>query len=302
MPRRTPVRKNRRSIDEEVRQSIPKKRSRTYVEPERIYIEDESHRQRIGKKRGRPTAQSSRNDFSKKPRRSEYQESPRRHRPRRPDQERGVTAEYLKEREQPSKKSSGILIFSFLSNLVFYGLTIGIISMAVMFSFSSKSTASIFGYRFYTVLTNSMVPQENGPKGGFYAGDIVIVKLTDGKKVKKNDIVTFAVGDGSRYLTHRMVEYKNELNGEKGDYLVTKGDANKSNDPPISADRVLGKVVFAVPKVGSIIEFAREEFWACLVCILSLYGFFLVLKSYLFTANEESVGRKRRRPMYEKGY
>lgn len=52
MPRRTPVRKNRRSIDEEVRQSIPKKRSRTYVEPERIYIEDESHRQRIGKKRG----------------------------------------------------------------------------------------------------------------------------------------------------------------------------------------------------------------------------------------------------------
>lgn len=303
MPRRTPVRKNRRSIDEEARQRIPKKRSRTNVELNKDYLENGIHEQRTAKKRARTTERKSRNDFSKNPNRSEYRDSSRRPRHRQSDQDRGIKAEYLKEREPPSvTKSPGILVFSFLSNLVFYGVTIGIILMAVMFSFSSKSTASIFGYRFYTVLTNSMVPQENGPKGGFYAGDIVIVKLMEGKNVKKDDIVTFAVGDGSRYLTHRMVEHKDELNGEKGDYLVTKGDANKSNDPPISADRVLGKVVFAVPKIGSIIEFAREEFWACLVCILSLYGFFLVLKSYLFTSMEEPIRRKRQRPMYEKKY
>lgn len=140
-----------------------------------------------------------------------------------------------------------------------------------------------------------MVPQENGPEGGFYAGDIVIVKLMDDNKIKKDDIVTFAVGDGSRYLTHRMVERKNELNGKKGDYLITKGDANQSNDPPVKADRVVGKVVFALPKIGSVIGFAREEFWACLVCILSLYGFFLVLKAYLFSQKEEPAGRRNRR-------
>ncbi|GGC93631.1 signal peptidase I [Enterococcus wangshanyuanii] len=207
------------------------------------------------------------------------------------------------QRHEPkiTEKKPAVVLFSFLGNLFFYVVTIGIIMMAVMFSFSSKSTASIFGYRFYTVLTNSMVPQENGLKGGFYAGDIVIVKMTDGTKVKKNDIVTFAVGDGSRYLTHRMVDRKDELNGEKGDFLITKGDANQSNDPPIAADRVLGKVIVAVPKVGDFLDFIREEFWACLVCVLSLYGFFLVLKAYLFSPKEKYIRRKRtsKQPIYE---
>ncbi|MTD37494.1 signal peptidase I [Erwinia sp. CPCC 100877] len=203
----------------------------------------------------------------------------------------------LSKKQAPPQKKVGVQFFSFIWNLVFYGLTIGIIFMALMFSFSSKSTASIFGYRFYTVLTNSMVPQKEGPKDGFYAGDIVIVKLMDGEKVKKNDIVTFLVGDGSRYLTHRVMEKRTELNGEKGAFIVTKGDANNSNDPPVSADRVLGKVMFAVPKAGSILDFIRQEFWACLVFVLSLYGFFLVLKSYLFSPEEQQLSQ-RRRPVY----
>ncbi|MBO0472378.1 signal peptidase I [Enterococcus sp. DIV0840] len=301
MPRKTPVRKCARTKDEKARQSTPKKRSRTDTESKRLYSEKERVEQRGKRPRPRSTARSARNEFSENPRSSEYKGAPRHPRPHRTVQERRMRENHRGREQKQATKSPGFLVFSYLGNLVFYGVIIGIILMSVMFSFSSKSTASIFGYRFYTVLTNSMVPQENGPKGGFYAGDIVIVKLMDGNKVKKDDIVTFAVGDGSRYLTHRMVERKEELNGEKGDYLITKGDANKSNDPPITADRVLGKVVFAVPKVGSIIEFAREEFWACLVCILSLYGFFLVLKAYLFSSKEEPVGRKsRRRPAYER--
>lgn len=304
MPRRTPVRKNEHFKDENARQSNPKKRSRAYAETKQLYSENERNEQRMAKSRTKSTTRSSSSKgYSGNSRQSEHRALSERPRYRQLEQKQRVSKDFTKGRGQKSStKSPGILVFSFLSNMVFYGVTIGIIVMAVMFSFSSKSTASILGYRFYTVLTNSMVPQENGPKNGFYAGDIVIVKLMDGNKIKKDDIVTFSVGDGSRYLTHRMVEHKDELNGEKGNYLVTKGDANKSNDPPISADRVLGKVVFTVPKVGSIIDFAREEFWACLVCILSLYGFFLVLKSYLFTSEEPIRRRNDRHPMYERGY
>ncbi|WP_430597600.1 signal peptidase I [Enterococcus sp. AZ177] len=301
MPRKTPVRKSVRTKDEKARQSTPEKRSRGYTESKRLYSEKVREGQPRKKPRLRPVAQGSRGKISENPRGSSYQESPRQVRPRRTAQERKVRENYRGKLPNQAPKSPGLLVFAYLGNLIFYVVIIGIILMSVMFSFSSKSTASIFGYRFYTVLTNSMVPQENGPKGGFYAGDIVVVKLMDGDKVKKDDIVTFGVGDGSRYLTHRVVERKGELNGEKGDYLITKGDANKTNDPPVEADRVLGKVVFAVPKVGSVIEFAREEFWACLVCILSLYGFFLVLKAYLFSPKEEPVRRKnRRRPAYER--
>lgn len=214
-------------------------------------------------------------------------------RQRRPIQQKRMRGGYGRTREIVVHKSAGAVLFSFLANFLFYGITLGIIMMAVMFSFSSKSTASIFGYRFYTVLTNSMVPQKAGPEGGFYAGDIVIVKLADGSKVEKNDIVTFSVGDGSRYLTHRMIERRDELNGEKGDFIVTKGDANTSKDPPIPADRVLGKVVFALPKVGDILEFIRKQFWACLVSVLSLYGFILVIKAYLISPNEQHTIRRR---------
>lgn len=297
MPRKASVKLNNYSKDECAR------RSNTKVG--RGDSENKSYERERLKKRPSQRRRSSRDDFSDTFERYGHRKSiqTRRIRPQRPTRERSLRNDYKFREQHSSTKSPGILIFSFFSNLVFYGVTIGIIFMAVMFSFSSKSTASIFGYRFYTVLTNSMVPQENGPKGGFYAGDVVIVKLMDGDKVKPDDIVTFAVGDGSRYLTHRMVERKEELNGEKGNYLVTKGDANKSNDPPITSDRVLGKVVFAVPKIGNVIEFAREEFWACLVCILSLYGFFLVLKSYLFTPEKDLNEKKKgRRPMYERQY
>ena len=156
--------------------------------------------------------------------------------------------------------------------------------MSLMFSFSSNSNASILGYRFYTVMSNSMAPQANGPSGGFYAGDILIVRGMKGNQVKNGDIVTFAVGDGGSYLTHRVVEKRNELNGEAGSYLITKGDANNTNDPPIEADRVFGKVLLAVPKVGAVLDFVRAEFWACLVTVVSLFGFFLVLKAYLFSS------------------
>lgn len=165
-----------------------------------------------------------------------------------------------------------------------------------MFAFSEKSDAAIFGYRFYQVLTNSMAPQPDSPSRGFYAGDIVLVKMTDGSKVKEGDIVTFQVGDGDRYLTHRMVERLTELNGQEGDYIVTKGDANNSKDPPIPADKVYGKVAFVIPRMGSVLNFVQENLWLCIVCVLSTFGFFLVLKAY-FLQPEPA-----RRPMKQKKY
>ncbi|MEO1772665.1 signal peptidase I [Candidatus Enterococcus ferrettii] len=197
---------------------------------------------------------------------------------------------------QEAKKSTNRKIFLFLYNLFFYTLTIGILLSSLMFAFSEKSDAAIFGHRFYRVLTNSMAPQPDSSSKGFYTGDIVLVKMTDGNQVKEGDIVTFQVGDGDRYLTHRMVERLDELNGEKGDYIVTKGDANESKDPPIEASRVHGKVTFVIPKMGSLLSFVQENLWLCLVCILSTFGFFLVLKAYFL--QPEPV----RKPMKQNNY
>ncbi|MGG5314920.1 signal peptidase I [Enterococcus sp. AZ072] len=200
---------------------------------------------------------------------------------------------------QNAKKSTNRKIFLFLYNLFFYTLTIGILLSSLMFAFSEKSDAAIFGYRFYQVLTNSMAPQPDSPSRGFYAGDIVLVKMADGSQVKEGDIVTFQVGEGDRYLTHRMVERLDELNGEKGDYIVTKGDANNSKDPPISADRIYGKVAFVIPKMGSVLNFVQENLWLCLVCVVSTFSFFLVLKAYFL--QPEPVRRPMKQTKYPRG-
>ncbi|MBO1308886.1 signal peptidase I [Enterococcus sp. 669A] len=213
---------------------------------------------------------------------------PQRPRTQRPDSQGAQTL-------QVAKKSTNRKIFLFIYNLFFYTLTIGILLSSLMFAFSEKSDAAIFGYRFYQVLTDSMASQPDSPSKGFYSGDIVLVKMTDGRQVKEGDVVTFQVGEGNRYLTHRMVERLTELNGKEGDYIVTKGDANESNDPPIEASRVYGKVTFVIPKMGSILNFVQENLWLCLVCVLSTFGFFLVLKAYFLQPDPVQEPYKRKR-------
>ncbi|MGG5329425.1 signal peptidase I [Enterococcus sp. AZ163] len=219
------------------------------------------------------------------------------HRPKRPM--RPVAPPYRNSQPlQQAKKSTNRKIFLFIYNLFFYTLTIGILLSSLMFAFSEKSDAAIFGYRFYQVLTDSMAPQPDSPSKGFYSGDIVLVKMADGSQVKEGDIVTFQVGEGDRYLTHRMIERLEELNGKPGDYIVTKGDANNTADPPIEASRIYGKVTFVIPKMGSVLNFVQENLWLCLVCILSTFGFFLVLKAYFL--QPESVNNSSKRNGYPK--
>ena len=85
-----------------------------------------------------------------------------------------------------------------------------------------------FGFTFFEVATGSM------------KDTIQIVEIT--KDVKENDIIVYK--EEENFITHRLVEI-NE-NGE----LITKGDANNAKDQPIKIDKVLGKVVYILPKIG----------------------------------------------------
>ena len=90
-----------------------------------------------------------------------------------------------------------------------------------------------FGFTFFEVATGSM-------KDAIQIGDGVLVEIT--KDVKENDIIVYK--EEENFITHRLVEI-NE-NGE----LITKGDANNAKDQPIKIDKVLGKVVYILPKIG----------------------------------------------------
>ncbi len=205
---------------------------------------------------------------------------------------RGASSSRGKGREAPKKTATKIL--SVLFSLLYYIVVVSIIVGSILFVANKDSQSSFFGYRVYNVLTDSMVPQKNSPDGGFYSGDVVIVKQADFSQVKESDVVTFAVGEES-YLTHRLVEKLTELNGEEGEFLVTKGDANKSQDPPVDGSRLFGKVVFVIPYVGGVLNFLRGHFVVSLVFVISLFGFIWVIRFYLTTPLEEPKRKKRKR-------
>lgn len=189
-------------------------------------------------------------------------------------------------------QSKWLRLVNQLFNLIYYVMVIGLILGSTMFALNKDSNKSYFGYRFYTVLTNSMVPQKDSLPGGFYAGDIIVVKMIDGKEAKVNDVVTFSVGESDQFLTHRVVKKLPELNGEEGDFIVTRGDANDSDDPPFTSKRIVGKTLYVIPNVGKILEFVRNNFVVCTVFILSLFGFVLIIRFY-FTDTQTNNARKK---------
>ncbi len=97
-------------------------------------------------------------------------------------------------------------------------------------------------FNFYTILTQSMVPT-------IYAGDVIITYKNDDNKYEIGDIVTYRSDlNGGINITHRVKE-SYVVNGKYS--YKTKGDNNSIADSEIvKGERVLGKVVLKIPKVG----------------------------------------------------
>ncbi len=97
--------------------------------------------------------------------------------------------------------------------------------------------------RFY-ITTASMYP-------ALQVGDIVIVRKTSLREIKKGDIITFNAKNKTTKLTHRVIGVKK---GEGILKLHTKGDSAISEDScPVTEDSLEGKVI-AVIRKNSIIE------------------------------------------------
>ncbi|MDR1954144.1 MAG: signal peptidase I [Clostridiales Family XIII bacterium] len=171
---------------------------------------------------------------------------------------------------------------SVLSSVLVFTIAILLVITSAIFAFSNDPKKSYFGYRFYNVLTASMTPSADSPPGGFNACSMIFVKLIDPADVQVGDIVTFATDTGgSNYLTHRVREIKTEMDGEDGLWFITRGDANSADDPPIPSDRLIGKKVFSIPKLGGILQLMRENPIMTIIFFVAAFGFVILLRSVL---------------------
>ena len=152
-------------------------------------------------------------------------------------------------------------ILNILITVVVVITIIGLYYMAQV-KILNKDYANIFGYTFFEVATGSMANTIN-------IGDIVVVKVNE--TFKENDISVYK--EENSFITHRVIKID-------GQDLITRGDANNSEDKPIKSDQILGKVIYVVPKIGIWRKvLASPEILGMIIIFIILLGVVLMLTS-----------------------
>ena len=152
-------------------------------------------------------------------------------------------------------------ILNILITVVVVITIIGLYYMAQV-KILNKDYANIFGYTFFEVATGSMANTIN-------IGDIVVVKVNE--TFKENDIIVYK--EENSFITHRVIKID-------GQDLITRGDANNSEDKPIKSDQILGKVIYIIPKIGIWRRvLASPEILGMIIISIILLGVVLMLTS-----------------------
>lgn len=88
------------------------------------------------------------------------------------------------------------------------------------------------GFTVFHVITGSMA-------GTIEINDIVIEKITN--EVDVDNIITYRskTNDEVNFITHRIID-------SKEDKWITKGDANNDQDDPVNKEDVVGKVIYII--------------------------------------------------------
>ena len=122
------------------------------------------------------------------------------------------------------------------------GLLLGMIGGLGLLTGAAIMPAA-FGHTPLVVVSGSMEPT-------LHAGDIAVTRSIETHELRVGDVVTYRSKPG--LITHRIVGLEVT---SRGLLFQMKGDANLTADPrPIPAERIAGKVMYRVPRVGFLVS------------------------------------------------
>ncbi len=115
----------------------------------------------------------------------------------------------------------------------------------------TEGPPSILGYQMYIVKGGSMSP-------AFEAGSLILLQPVEAEDISIGEIITYSSpGSETGLTTHRVMEINRA--GERLSF-TTRGDANLVDDhAPVSPEQLKGKVVYAVPYAGFLMNFAQTR-------------------------------------------
>lgn len=122
-------------------------------------------------------------------------------------------------------------------------------------------------------------------------GDLVVLQGVNPKDINLGDIIVYRNSMGNLVI-HRVVDKKFDGNINKW-VFTTRGDGNLSDDPSVSEDDVIGRVVCRVPWLGHIALFMRNSFVSfIIIAIIILLIFELALPALIGEEKEKEETEK----------
>ena len=131
---------------------------------------------------------------------------------------------------------------------VFSFLLVCNVTIIVKGTLHPETPPTVLGVAPMVVLSGSM---SGTAEDHIEVGDLIFTTKPDTEALQVGDVVAFM--DGSIVVTHRIVS----ISADRTEF-VTKGDANNTEDEPISADQIIGQYSGRIPKVGDFALFLQK--------------------------------------------
>ena len=189
--------------------------------------------------------------------------------------------------QKTAKLKKSLPTVRLVKNIICWTLIAVIALAAVVFMIDriSGNAPSLFGYSVRRIVSGSMQPE-------LEVGEVILSRnITDPGDVDVGDIVTYRAGAEyqNAEITHRVVEAPHE--NDSGELvLVTKGDANETDDGEIPAESLRAKMTAKLPFLKWLYNFFFS-IWGLLVFLFLLLLLFVdeVIVMFKTGAKDEEV-------------
>ena len=192
----------------------------------------------------------------------------------------------MKEKIQKLKNNKILKIIGNIIYTIIFIIVLFILIIAIL-QRTTNNEITLFGYRIFVVATGSMVPE-------YEVGDVLVSKEVDPATIQVGDDIVYEGKEGSfkdKIVTHQVIMIEKENDNYR---IQTKGIANTKEDPEITQNEVIGKVIYKMG-VLSLLQRAMSNnyvFYFVVFVPIVLLTFRQVLKSRLDDDDEEDEEEK----------
>jgi len=168
---------------------------------------------------------------------------------------------------QNGKKSKVLTIVSAFICVILSIILLSNLIIIVKGALNPERPPSAFGVTSMIVLSGSM---SGDAPDHIEVGDLIITKSVEPETLKVGDVITY-MEQGTTAVTHRIIAINDDGS------FKTKGDANNAEDrEPVLPEKVIGKFVFRIPKLGDVAMFAQTPFGMMVFIGIPLLAYILL--------------------------